>query len=92
MWATLHPVSMVWGDLWRHVRAAQIKGVLYELYVLANGVSFHLAGWQTRFPLNRRRMESFQTSSGIRRALKDAGFEKIEILKGRFFVAKAMKP
>ena len=62
------------GPLWRRVQRA-----LYRGYVLANGLALHLVGFNFRFPLARRRCESFQTREGMRRVLLAANFGKIEV-------------
>src|ERR1700733_8397545 len=62
------------GPLWRRVQSAVYRG-----YVLANGLALHLGGFNFRFPLARRRCESFQTQEGIRRALIAARFGKVSV-------------
>jgi ubiquinone/menaquinone biosynthesis C-methylase UbiE len=62
------------GPLWRRVQRAVYRG-----YVLANGLALHLGGFNFRFPLARRRCESFQTQEGIRRALIAAHFGKVSV-------------
>jgi SAM-dependent methyltransferase len=90
-WLVLHPVSLAWRQLLGHLRRLQLKGTLYQLYVIANGVALHLFGRQFRFPLRRDRIESFQTSRGIRRALRAAGLVNVELHRGHFFVVTARK-
>lgn len=79
----LHPLTytiqelgaeMKSGPLWRRAQR-----FIYRGYVLTNGVALHIAGVNFRFPLARRRCESFQTQKAIRSALADAGFTQIEI-------------
>lgn len=83
LWLTLHPFAVPW----RALRRGGAKNVLYQLYVLANGLLFHLAQRQLRLPNGR--IESFQTRHAIRRALRNAGFEDVTIARGRHFVATA---
>lgn len=64
-----------------------MKNALYQLYVVANGLLFHLTLRQLRLPGGR--IESFQTASSIRRALRKAGFEDVTLARGRHFVATA---
>lgn len=83
LWVTLHPFAVPW----RALRRGGAKNALYQLYVLANGLLFHLTQRQLRLP--NRRIESFQTRRAIRRALRKAGFEDVTIARGRHFVATA---
>lgn len=79
----LHPLTytikelgaeMKSGPLWR-----KAQRFIYRGYVLTNGIVLHIAGVNFRFPLARRRCESFQTKKAIRNALAAAGFTQIEI-------------
>jgi hypothetical protein len=57
--------------------------------VILNGWLYHLTGKLFRFPLNRSRIESFQTRGGLVRGLTRAGFSGIEFPKtphGHFLV------
>lgn len=83
LWATLHTA----GFLWRGLRRASARGRVSQALVLLNGVLFHLTLRLCRLP--GRGFESFQTGSAIRRALRAAGFEEIELARGRHFVATA---
>jgi ubiquinone/menaquinone biosynthesis C-methylase UbiE len=91
LWAVLHPLSMAWSDLVRSARARAWKAALFRSYVLVNGAWLHLTGRVVRVPLSGR-IESFQTSRGIRRALRRAGLEPVEVARDRFFVVTARKP
>ena len=51
--------------------------VLYRLYVLANGLIFHASGRVVRFPDGK--VESFQTTRGLKRALEGTGFVGVEV-------------
>jgi ubiquinone/menaquinone biosynthesis C-methylase UbiE len=62
------------GPLWRRVQSAVYRG-----YVLANGLALHVGGFNFRFPLARRRCESFQTQEGMRRALIAAHFGDVDV-------------
>jgi len=53
------------------------KAVLYRLYVLANGVIFHLTGKVVGFADGR--VESFQTIRGLKIALRRAGFVEVSV-------------
>lgn len=79
----LHPLSFTLAELTAELRSgsllSRMKNLIYRLYVLANGAVFHLTGNNFRFPLARDRCESFQTQSGMRRALLAAGFEQVDV-------------
>lgn len=92
VWLVLHPVRFAVDGLVRHLRSGQPKGVLFQLYVLANGLALHTARRQFRFPLGARAIESVQTRRGIRAALEAAGFERVRIERDRFFVVTAQLP
>lgn len=47
-------------------RCRRLKPLLFRTFVLVNGLVFHLTGWS--------RWESFQTITGLRKALRRAGF------------------
>ena len=91
-WMVLHPFSMVWRQFLESVRALNFNEMLLRVYVLLNGVTVHLLGKPFRFPFNRRRCESFQTDRAMKRALRLAGFVRIQISRGSFYVATAEKP
>jgi SAM-dependent methyltransferase len=91
LWVALHPYAMARRELIRSVRALSVKGTLFRLYVLLNGFALHVFGTVFRYPFGRWRRESFQTGGGVRRALHAAGYDQIEIVIGRFFVATARK-
>jgi ubiquinone/menaquinone biosynthesis C-methylase UbiE len=91
LWASLHPASMVWEHLLASSRSFNLKDMVYRPYVILNGFLFHTFGRLIRFPLNRRRCESFQTNRGIERALRATGFREIKILRSGVFVATARR-
>lgn len=90
VWFTLHPFARWREDTMNALRTGNLKGVVYGLYVLLNGICLHLIGRQFRYPLNRHRCESFQTIGGITRAMQQAGFEQVRTEYGRFFVVTAV--
>jgi ubiquinone/menaquinone biosynthesis C-methylase UbiE len=90
-WFVLHPMSHSWRQLLAHISRLQLKGTIYQLYVLANGVALHLFGRQFYFPLRHGGIESFQTGRGIRRVLAAAGFVDVELQRGHFFTVTARK-
>jgi SAM-dependent methyltransferase len=91
-WLVLHRLSIAWQQFVQHLRRLELNGMIYQLYVIANGLTLHLLGWQFHFPLRRERIESFQTRRGIGRVLRAAGLADVEIRGERFFVATARKP
>lgn len=91
VWLVLHPVRVALAALAGHVRRAQPKGALFQLYVLSNGLALHTGVRQFRFPLGARALESVQTERGMRRALERAGFGTVSARRDRFFVMTAEK-
>ena len=79
----LHPLSFTLSELGTEVRSGSVRrraqNLVYRLYVAANGAALHLAGFNFHFPLARHRCESFQTQSGMRRALTAAGFKLVDV-------------
>ena len=82
IWMTLHP----FGQVLNQAKEANVKGKLFFLYVVANGVLFHFL--QRQFSLLGRQ-ESFQTEKGISKALRRAGFRDIRIERGAQFLVTA---
>jgi SAM-dependent methyltransferase len=92
IWFSLHPWSTAYDWLIQAIRSISLKNTLYRLYVIVNGVCFHFVGRQFRFPLARRRCESFQTVRGMRRAMNRAGFVEVRVVKpGHRFIVTAVK-
>jgi ubiquinone/menaquinone biosynthesis C-methylase UbiE len=79
----LHPLSFTLAELKTEVRTGsmttRLKNLVYRSYVLANGAALHAGGFTFRFPLARRRCESFQTQAGMLRALRAAGFAEVDV-------------
>lgn len=82
LWMTLHPFAIPW----QQAKTSNWKGKLFFAYVLLNSVLFHLT--QLQFPLLGN-YESFQTESGIRRALQSCQFTDIAIQRNRHFLVIA---
>ena len=78
LWLALHPLSMLGADLRRAWSERSVRSVAYRSYVAVNSLLLHF-GSQIRYPLNRQRMESYQTSVSIRSALAQAGFDRINV-------------
>ena len=91
LWLVLHPAAFALRALAEHVRRGQPKGVLFQLYVLANGLALHAGAPLVRFPLGARALESVQTERGIRRVLARAGLRQVNVRRDRFFVVTARK-
>lgn len=91
LWLVLHPVSMTLSELLASLRSRHFKDALYRLFVLVNGLTFHITGRVFVMPSTSARCESFQTEHGMRRALRVTGFREVEIVRGRSFVVKARR-
>jgi ubiquinone/menaquinone biosynthesis C-methylase UbiE len=78
LWLTGHKFTHVALHLALSLGRRNVKDVIFRSYVVFNGLLFHYFGTMTRFPFNRRRVESFQTKGGLRRALARQGFTDIE--------------
>lgn len=90
VWLLLHPFSMAIKGLKDAVVKLSFKKIILQIYVLGNGIYFHLFGKVFAFPLLRR-FESFQSITGIRRAMAKAGFENIIISRGIHILVTAQK-
>lgn len=91
VWFTLHPFSMAMKHLIGSIRNFEVKGFIHRSYVLVNGLIFHFFGKQFPFIFNKR-YESFQTATGMYRAMKHAGFKDIFVgRRGRQFVCTGRK-
>jgi ubiquinone/menaquinone biosynthesis C-methylase UbiE len=87
LWLVLHSLCRLnWCDALTSPRRAA-----YEVYRLLNTAALHFGGFQFRYPLRRSRIESYQTVSGMRRALTRTGFENIQVELGTHFVITARK-
>ena len=85
---SLHPLRFTIEELGRGL--PHPVATAFRLYVIANGLLFHVTGKTAAFSRDRR--ESFQTRHGMTIALKRAGFEQIVFSRpeGRLLVeAKA---
>ena len=91
LWIVLHPFSETYKELIVSLRRMEIKASIYRLYVIANGVTAHVIGKELRWPLAGGRYESFQTSGGMNRFLRRAGFRDIVVSNQEFFVVTARK-
>ena len=84
----LHPASMIWARLWNSLKSGKFADFLYCMYVLVNGITFHLTGRQMSL---RNRWESFQTRSGMDRALRRVGLHSKPEISGIRFIVQGEK-
>jgi len=91
LWLVLHPFRMTLRELGSNLARFQVKSAFYRTWVLLNGISLHFLGRQWRWPVNHGAYETWQTSKGITRALKAAGFTHIQITRANHFVVTATK-
>ena len=82
LWIVMNPFSIAWTQ----ARSSTYKGWILFGYIVVNSAIFHFTGKQIPF---RGRYESFQTKSGILRALQKNGFDDISIQMGRYFLVTA---
>lgn len=90
---TFHPPSFTVEEL-LHDALPKALPTLFRLYVLANGIAFHLSGKTFRF--FNGRTESFQTERGMRIALARAKFTDFSFRRGigaigKTFIVEARK-
>jgi len=90
VWFTLHPFNVQREKIIAAIRSKDLKSFIYQVYIVINGICFHLTGRQFRFPFKQKRCESFQTIGGITRAMRQAGFELVRVEHGNFFVVTAV--
>ena len=91
LWLVLHPFSMTAKEFGTNLTHLQLKAGLYRLWVLFNGLALNTVGRQMHWPGNPNRYETWQTSSGMKRALVTAGFDRIQIHQDNHFVVTATR-
>ena len=91
LWLVLHPFSMTAREFGTNLSHLQLKAGLYRLWVLINGLTLNTVGTQMHWPGNPNRYETWQTSSGIKRALLAAGFDRIQTDHEKHFVVTATR-
>lgn len=91
IWLVLHPFTMTANEFGTSLGRLQLKASLYRLWVMMNGLAFNTVGRQWHWPGNPNRYESWQTSDGMKRALRAAGFDEIRISRDNHFVVTATK-
>ena len=82
-WAVLHPISIVS----KTVDLRKPRTLLRFAYVTFNSLLFHFTSCMV--PYRRGRYETFQTSSGIQRALRVVGFAHITVRRQTHFIVTA---
>ena len=91
LWLVLHPFSMTAKELATNIANFQFKATLYRLWVLLNGVTLNTVGRQWHWPGNPHRFETWQTPNGIKRALRNAGFDQVRVRRENHFVVTATR-
>jgi SAM-dependent methyltransferase len=91
VWFSLHPPRFAARAIAHAIRAGSVRGTVFPVYSLLNGLALHLFNRQARWPFGRKRFESNQTAAGMRRALVRAGFTAVSVADDRFFVVSARK-
>lgn len=88
LWITLHPISMILGQIARAVRRGRVKELAMRTIVLMNGLTFHLFGTGRRI-LGIR--DSWQSISRMRHEL-ETSFRDIRVTNnGRHFLIEATR-
>ena len=90
IWLVLHPWRMTMAELRGAVQGLRLRSALHRGYVTVSSLLFHAAGVQMAWPPNGS-YESFQTVRGMRRALRSAGFDRIEFTRAAGFIATARR-
>lgn len=90
VWITLHPKRKTLAQFVSAIKAFRLKDIIFRSYILANGLSFHVAGKLFEFPFNKK-TESFQTTHSITKALHSSGFTDVVITRDRHFLATGNK-
>jgi ubiquinone/menaquinone biosynthesis C-methylase UbiE len=91
LWLVLHPFSMTAKEVGANLTHFQLKAGLYRLWVLMNGLALNMVGTQWHWPGDPNRYETWQTNSGMKRALLAAGYDRIHIDRGNHFVITATR-
>jgi ubiquinone/menaquinone biosynthesis C-methylase UbiE len=82
VWMTLHPFSIPF----QAARKGNFHGWIFFGYIVANSLLFHFTRRQFAF---LGKYESFQTETGILRALQANGFGDIAVSRDRHFLVQA---
>jgi ubiquinone/menaquinone biosynthesis C-methylase UbiE len=91
LWLSLHR----WADsrliLSYNWPKSRLKTLALGAYLVGNSWLFHSTGSLVRYPLNRKRIMSFQTAGRMERELEKAWFGKVEVARGQYLVIEAEK-
>ena len=87
LWITMHPISMIFGELGRAISQGRIKDVVRRIIALGNGTAFHLTGTGHRL-LGIR--DSWQSESRMRRELA-RDFAQVRVTRERHFLIEATR-
>ena len=90
VWLALHPWRMTLAELLGAMRRFRGRMVAHRIYVMASSILLHVAGRQMAWPPSGS-YESFQTETGMRRALSSAGFDRIAFRRTPGFIATARR-
>jgi SAM-dependent methyltransferase len=83
LWLALHTIDIPAAQF----RRGNLKGRIYALYTILNGLWFHVSG--RTFGIVRGLCESIQTERGMRIALARAGFFNTEFRRATHFTVTA---
>ena len=88
LWVTLHPISMIFGQMGEAARTGHLKELAMRTIQLANGAAFHFFGTGRRLLGNR---DSWQSEARMRREL-DKYFTNVKItVDDRHFLVEATR-
>ncbi len=87
-WLVLHSCEMYKRRAAQSLHSGNLKDVVYCGCVAINSLLFHVSGRQLSLG---ERTETFQTMTGIRRALKRVELVGIKVEQNAFFIAEASK-
>ena len=88
LWVTLHPVSMILGQMGEAVRSGRLKELAMRTIQLANGAAFHFFGTGRRLLGNR---DSWQSEARMRREL-DKYFTDVKVTANdHYFLIEAAR-
>jgi SAM-dependent methyltransferase len=88
LWFALHPPSMVFSRAKRSAWRGDVKDIVFCSYVLLNGIVFNNWGINLSF---LGCQETFQTVSGIAKAMKRAGLACLPLPSPRHFTVEGEK-
>jgi ubiquinone/menaquinone biosynthesis C-methylase UbiE len=89
-WITLHSFMEYRPQAVTGLCSGNPTRMAYHAYILVNSLFFHVTGKMFRYPLNRLRCESFQTTYRMKRILAKHGFANIRVTTvGRRFQIEA---